>query len=44
MSIEEAKQILLQNRPERPRAANRRRLLKAIDIIIEELDRKETEK
>lgn len=44
MSIEEAKEILLRNRPERPRSTNRRRLLQAIDIIIEELDRKEKDK
>ena len=41
MTIEQAKQILEQNKPVRPRATDRRKLLQAIDIILEELDRKE---
>lgn len=35
MTPEDAIQILIQNRPDRPKSTDRRQLQKAIDIIIE---------
>ena len=35
MTIEEARKILLENRPDRPRSTERRQLQKAIDVILE---------
>lgn len=37
MTPEEAKEILIKNRPDRPKATERRQLQKAIDVIIEAL-------
>lgn len=39
MDINEAKQILIENRPDRPQSTKNRRLQAAIDLIISELDR-----
>lgn len=38
MTPDEAKQILLANRPDRPKSTDRRQLQKAIDIILRALD------
>ncbi len=38
MSIEDAKQILLKNRPERPRSTGQRQFQAAIDTIMEHLN------
>lgn len=38
MNPEEAKEILIANRPDRPKSTDRRRLQKAVDVIIEALD------
>jgi hypothetical protein len=38
MTIEEAKKILLENRPDRPKSTERRQLQVAIDIILKELE------
>ena len=35
MTPEEAKQVLILNRPDRPKSTERRQLQKAIDVIIE---------
>lgn len=39
MTLEEAKTILIENRPDRPHGTERRRLQAAIDVIIEYLER-----
>lgn len=39
MTIEEAKKILMEHRPDRPYKTEGRRYQKAIDIIIEHLDK-----
>ena len=38
MTPDEAKQILITNRPDRPKSTERRQLQKAIDIILEALE------
>ena len=38
MTIEEAKQILMEHRPDRPRSTDRRQLQKAIDVILEAVE------
>ena len=37
MTVEQAKQILVENRPDRPKSTERRQLQKATDIILEAL-------
>lgn len=37
MTIEQARQILIENRPDRPKSTERRQLQKATDIILEAL-------
>ena len=43
MDINEAKQILIENRPDRPQSTKKRRLQAAIDLILLELDRYQAE-
>lgn len=43
MDIEQAKKILKEHRPDRPRSTDRRRLQAAIDKILSELDRLQTD-
>jgi hypothetical protein len=38
MTIDQAQQILIANRPDRPKSTDRRKLQKAVDIILEALD------
>ena len=37
MTLEEAKELLIANRPDRPKSSDRRRLQKAVDVILEAL-------
>ena len=38
MTVEEAKQILISNRPNRPKSTDRRKLLRAVDLILDALE------
>ena len=38
MTIDQAQQILIANRPDRPKSTDRRKLQKAVDVILEALD------
>ena len=42
MTAEEAKQILLENRPNRPRKTEQRKLQKAIDVAVDVINSYET--
>lgn len=44
MDIEEAKKVLQEHRPDRPRSTDRRRLQAAIDVILNELEKVKIEK
>lgn len=41
MTPDEAKQILILNRPDRPKSTDRRQLQKAIDIIVEAMSERQ---
>lgn len=41
MTVDEARQILIKNRPDRPKSTERRQLQKAVDVILEALEERQ---